>query len=93
MERHQDVQAAVRQVVERDLLPGPRGDVARPSDALILSRQPLRLGRRGERTVPHRRGGAGSQSVKTTGAGGPRGYDVAKKVNGRKRHALVDTDA
>jgi transposase len=33
-----------------------------------------------------------SQSVKTTEAGGPRGYDVGKKVNGRKRHALVDTD-
>ncbi len=30
--------------------------------------------------------------VKTTEAGGPRGYDAAKKLNGRKRHALVDTD-
>ena len=33
-----------------------------------------------------------SQSVKTTKAGGPRGYDTGKKVMGRKRHALVDTD-
>ena len=33
-----------------------------------------------------------SQSVKTTEAGGPRGYDAGKKVMGRKRHALVDTD-
>jgi transposase len=33
-----------------------------------------------------------SQSAKTTEAGGPRGYDAAKKVKGRKRHALVDTD-
>jgi transposase len=33
-----------------------------------------------------------TQSVKTTEAGGPRGYDAAKKVAGRKRHALVDTD-
>src|SRR5579863_4873759 len=33
-----------------------------------------------------------SQSVKTTEAGGPHGYDAGKQVNGRKRHALVDTD-
>ena len=32
-----------------------------------------------------------SQSVKTTEAGGARGYDAGKKVTGRKRHALVDT--
>jgi transposase len=33
-----------------------------------------------------------SQSAKTPEAGGPRGYDAGKKINGRKRHALVDTD-
>ena len=32
-----------------------------------------------------------SQSTKTTEAGGPRGYDAGKKINGRKRHAMVDT--
>jgi transposase len=32
-----------------------------------------------------------SQSVKTTEAGGPRGYDAGKKVNGRKRQILTDT--
>ena len=33
-----------------------------------------------------------SQSVKTTESGGVRGYDAGKKIKGRKRHALVDTD-
>jgi transposase len=33
-----------------------------------------------------------SQSVKTTEAGGPRGYDAGKKIKGRKRHVIVDTD-
>jgi putative transposase len=32
-----------------------------------------------------------SQSVKTTGVGGPRGGDGGKKVTGRKRHLLIDT--
>ena len=32
-----------------------------------------------------------SQSVKTTERGGVHGYDAGKKVNGRKRHVLVDT--
>jgi len=31
-----------------------------------------------------------TQSVKTTEKGGPRGYDAAKKVKGRKRHVAVD---
>ena len=33
-----------------------------------------------------------SQSVKTTEAGGPRGFDAAKLVNGRKRHILTGTE-
>jgi transposase len=32
-----------------------------------------------------------SQSVKTTGMGGQRGFDAGKKIKGRKRHIAVDT--
>ena len=32
-----------------------------------------------------------SQSVRTTEAGGPRGYDAGKKIKGRKRHIVTDT--
>jgi putative transposase len=32
-----------------------------------------------------------SQTVKTTELGGAHGYDGAKKINGRKRHLVVDT--
>jgi transposase len=32
-----------------------------------------------------------SQSVKTTESGGPRGFDAGKKVKGRKRHIVTDT--
>ena len=32
-----------------------------------------------------------SQSVKTSAQGGPKGFDAAKKIKGRKRHLLTDT--
>jgi hypothetical protein len=33
-----------------------------------------------------------SQSIKTTEAGGPRGHDAGKKINGRKLHIVTDTE-
>ncbi len=34
-----------------------------------------------------------SQSMKTTGVGGKRGYDGGKNVKGRRHHLLVDTQS
>ena len=56
-------------------------------NAALRERLRVRVGRQPQPSA----GILDSQSVKTTTVGGVHGYDGAKKVNGRKRHLLVET--
>lgn len=64
-----------------------RRQVWPPINAILREELRRELGREPQPSA----GSIDSQSVKTTEAGGPRGYDAGKKLNGRKRHVAVDT--
>jgi transposase len=54
----------------------------------LVRRARLQLGRKPSPTAAV----IDSQSAPTAHAGGPRGYDAGKRIRGRKRHIVTDTD-
>lgn len=83
----QELVYTLQQLIIHSILRCPKGDAEPHASRERVSQLRVEEGRDVEPSA----GIIDSQTVKTTDKGGVKGYDAGKKINGRKRHILVDT--